>query len=110
MHIDVFCLQIDLIKNTFKMACFVNQKMVLLSTPKIHVHNLQNKIIRMESSFRALFNPDLARTDFHLFRELEHLIERKIFGSSVKIGKSILYILRKKKCYLEHGVKMFPFR
>jgi histone-lysine N-methyltransferase SETMAR len=57
------------------------------------------------------YSPDLAPTDYHLFRSLQHFLAGKTFKTKEDIEESIgLFFSSKPIEFFEHGIEQLPMR
>ena len=67
--------------------------------------------LRIDALPHPAYSPDLAPTDFHLFRSLEHWLRGKNFTTAAQAIASVqAFFASKDAAFFEHGIRALPER
>jgi len=102
---DVYCEQLDRLheKLRLKRPALVNRKGVILQQDNARPHSAkrtQEKIRQLgwEVLSHHPYSPDMAPSDYHLFRSMEHNLRNRTFGNVEDVNSSLTNFFASKDC------------
>lgn len=110
---EIYCQQLQRLQSELlkKRASLVNRKSVILQHDNARPHAAritQEKIkeLQWEVLPHPPYSPDLAPTDYHLFRSLEHSLRNKAFSSEEEVRKHLeSYFASQTKEFFKRGIE-----
>lgn len=114
----VYCRQLDGLREKLKLTrpSLLNRKGVILQqdNAKPHTSKLTRDKLK-EFGWELLphppYSPDMAPTDYHLFRSLQQFLKGKKFNEKFEVENAIsTYFAEKDQKFFKHGIELLPER
>lgn len=113
---EVYCAQLDRLKTelTRKRSVLVNNRRRILQHDNARPHAAkitQEKIkeINLELLPHPPYSPDIAPSDYHLFRSLEHSLRNKNFTSLTQVRNHLdAFFISKEPDFYKRGIEKLP--
>jgi [histone H3]-lysine36 N-dimethyltransferase SETMAR len=110
---DIYCLQLDRLNEILKKKrpSLVNRKQMILQHDNARPHTssvTRQKIAELgwEILPHPAYSPDLAPSDFHLFRSLQNFLNSKKFKNEEDVSQALLaFFDSKDKVFYKNGIK-----
>lgn len=115
---EVYCRQLTELRDKMKLtrSSLLNRRSVILQqdNAKSHTSKMTRDKLK-EFGWEILphppYSPDMAPTDYYLFRSLQHLLKGKEFNSKCAIEIAIsAYFAGKDQKFFKHGIELLPER
>lgn len=115
---EVYCNQLDKLNNSIKQKRpeLINRKGVVFHHDNTKAHmSLMTRQKLLQLGWEVLphppYSPDLAPSDYHLFRSLQNSLDDRTFSSNEDVTNYLdQYFANKDQKFYEHGIMLLPKR